>query len=368
MFIPKYSLHTKLLNNIADIKNIIKNLNNKRFSDVILAEFEKNAYSVSAHASTSIEGNPIPLTDVKRLIKSHPNNIRDTEREVLNYNDALIYLDKKIKEKNVDFNKELICHIQKIVTDNLIAKKDNGKFRSEPVIVNDPKLRKVIYLPPNVDDVSNLMKELITFIQKEQENIDPLILSGIFHKQFVIIHPFIDGNGRTSRLITKYLLANMGLDTFNLFSFENYYNQNISKYFNHVGVMGDYYDIHKNIDFTDWLIYFTDGIIDELLRVKKSLNQTIHFAKFKDYEEAVIKYVKKHGSISSSEYKKLTDRKESTRKLDLKKLVDRGILIRNNKGKATFYTLFDDEIIKAKTEARNGKLLKGDLDYLTKDY
>jgi hypothetical protein len=74
-----------------------------------------------------------------------------------------------------------------------------------------------------------LMQELIQFSDKNQEVIDPLILAGIFHKQMVIIHPFIDGNGRTTRLATKILLAILGINTFKLFSFENYYNKNDDK-------------------------------------------------------------------------------------------------------------------------------------------
>ena len=77
----------------------------------------------------------------------------------------------------------------------------------------------------------------------------------------------MDGNGRTTRLITKVLLAKMKLNTFNLFSFENYYNQ-MSQYFQTVGEYGDYYELADKIDFTDWLEYFSDGLIDELLESK----------------------------------------------------------------------------------------------------
>ena len=69
----------------------------------------------------------------------------------------------------------------------------------------------------------NLVNDLFQYVVINKSKIDPLVVAGIFHKQFVIVHPFIDGNGRTTRLATKMLLAGMGLNTFNLFSFENYY-------------------------------------------------------------------------------------------------------------------------------------------------
>jgi Fic family protein len=100
-----------------------------------------------------------------------------------------------------------------------------------------------------------MMKELIDFVSKNRNKIDPIILAGLFHKQFVIIHPFIDGNGRTVRLVTKSVLADLGIDTFNLFSFENYYNRNVSTYFQKVGVRGNYYDIYKNQILVPFLSY-----------------------------------------------------------------------------------------------------------------
>ena len=89
------------------------------------------------------------------------------------------------------------------------------------------------------EDVPKLTQGLVNFVQDNRSKIDPIILAAIFHKQFVIIHPFIDGNGRTVRLATKAILASLGINTFYLFSFENYYNKNVTSYFSHVGEKGN---------------------------------------------------------------------------------------------------------------------------------
>ncbi len=341
MFEPKYQLNKTLLDNIVKIKNLISKLNDQKFPELVLARFEKDSYAISAHASTSIEGNPIPLTDVRKILKNTPAHIRDTEKEILNYNKALLYLNTLVS-KPKPITSKFICTTQSMVIDGLIDKKNIGNFRVDPVVVNDPRKRKIAYIPPNVDDVNILMNELIGYLEKEYNTTDPLILAGIFHKQFVVIHPFIDGNGRTARLITKYLLARMGLDTFQLFSFENYYNQNVTKYFSSVGVLGDYYEIKEKINFTDWLIYFTDGIIDELLRVEKLLKSSIVPNRVTTHENIIIEYIKKHGSISKSEYGKITERAHSTQILDFKRLVYKGIISKQGKGKATYYILIDN--------------------------
>ena len=341
MFEPKYLISAKLLENIKKITTLIFELNSRPFPKVVLMELLKSAHEVSAYASTSIEGNPLPLTDVKILLKNHPRQLRDSEREVLNYNKALIWLDALLEKKNQKFDLKLILDVHKTVVQGLLPPSRSGKIRQEAVFVNDPQLRRTVYWPPDHQNMSTLMQDLFDFVYKNQKKVDPLILAGIFHKQFVVIHPFMDGNGRTVRLATKVLLSAMGLNTFKLFSFENYYNQNVTKYFEKVGVKGNYYDECKDIDFTPWLEYFTDGIIDELLRVSKILSQksitpsTI----LKSHHQKILNYLKNHDFITDSLYATLTERKKPTRNQDFNRLIDVVLIEMVGNGKATIYRM-----------------------------
>lgn len=339
MFNPKYIVSNRLLVNIKRITEIITGLNSRSFSSIVLAELEKRAREISAFSSTSIEGNPLPLADVKRILKNRPEHIRDSEKEVLNYNKALVELKDSIGGKKQIFDLSLILKIHETVMQDLIADHRWGLLRQEPVFVNDPMTRKSVYLPPDHSDVPGLVDELFQYVRSNEDVIDPLILAGIFHKQFVAIHPFVDGNGRTSRLATKVLLAKMGLNTFNLFSFENYYNKNVGKYFQEVGSIGNYYDIKDNTDFTSWLEYFTDGIIDELLRVEKELGlESVSPEKeLKEYHKKIINYIEEHGYISDRDYARLTMRAKPTRSLDFRKLIELGFIEKLGKGKATYY-------------------------------
>ena len=222
----------------------------------------------------------------------------------------------------------------------MLPKSETGQLREKPVVVNDPRTGQSVYLPPEVKNVKPLIEELIEFTNN-REKIDALILAGIFHKQMVIIHPFMDGNGRTTRLATKVLLAAMGLNTFNLFSFENYYNKNVTRYFQTVGEFGNYYDLAGKIDFTPWLEYFTEGIIDELLRVEKLLPEiSINpQSELKPYHLKILEFIQEKGFISDRDYAKLSDRKKATRALDFRKLIDLGMIERKEKGRATYYAL-----------------------------
>ncbi len=343
MIKPRYIITDRLLANIKRVNSLVSELNDKRFPNIVLLELERTAREVSSYASTSIEGNPLPLTEVKRILKNKPAHIRDSEKEVLNYNQALQDLNEKIKEGKAKLSLELILIIQRQVTKNLLPNFESGYLREKAVVVNDPRTGQAVFLPPDAKDVKPLLENLVDFVESNQEKIDPLILAGIFHKQMVIIHPFMDGNGRATRLATKLLLAEMGLNTFNLFSFENYYNQNVTKYFQTVGEFGNYYELIDKIDFTSWLEYFTEGIIDELLRVQKLLPKTaVGFTPesiLKPHYLKILEFIREKGFIADQDYAKITNRANSTRAFDFQKLVKIGLIEMRGKGKATYYVL-----------------------------
>ena len=341
MLQPKYSITDRLLANIKRINTLVNELNNKRFPNVVLLELERSAREMSSFASTSIEGNPLPLTEVKKILKSTPVHIRDSEKEVLNYNQALQDLNNKISEGTVKLSLNLILKIQEQVVEGLLPKLETGRLRGKPVAVNDPRTGQPVYLPPDARDAKPLMEDLVEFTNKNRENIDSLILAGIFHKQMVIIHPFMDGNGRTTRLATKVLLAEMGLNTFNLFSFENYYNQNVTKYFQTVGEFGNYYELVENINFTNWLEYFTEGIIDELLRVRKLLPEVAISpeSELRPYHLKILEFIREKGFVADRDYAKFSNRAKATRALDFQKLMELGLIERKGRGRATYYIL-----------------------------
>ena len=327
--------------NVKKINALVNELNQRRFPSVVVLELEKIAREISTHASTSIEGNPLPLTEVKKILKNRPDQLRSSEQEVINYNEVLVWLNQKMNQGQIKLTAELILQIQKKVTQKLLPEFDSGYWRQRPVVVKDPRTGKIVYLPPDQKEVPELMVNLLEFIAKNQSKIDSLIIAGIFHKQTVLIHPFMDGNGRTTRLATKVLLAAMGLNTFHLFSFENYYNQNVTKYFQTVGEFGNYYDLKNKVDFTVWLEYFTGGIIDELLRVQKILPQVAvsPASQLQPYHQKIFDFIVKTGFIADRDYAKFTDRARATRAQDFKKLISLGLIEKRDKGKATYYRL-----------------------------
>lgn len=331
MFSPLFHISPLLLNHIKRITILVHELNKLRLPETVFVELRHEAQVTSTYASTSIEGNPLPLTDVKRVLKSHPAQARQSELEVLNYNHALQTL-----QNSAVFNTDLILEIHRMVMADLLPAHQTGQWRREPVVVNDPRTGNVVYWPPDHQDVPALMGELADYIAAQKEILDPILLAGLFHKQLVIVHPFMDGNGRTTRLATQVLLAGMGLNFFPLLSFENYYNQNVTRYFETVGVYGNYYDLTP--DFTPWLEYFAGGILDELLRLEKQIQstQTID-TRLQPHHQTILDFITEHGLITDRDYAKLVDRAKATRALDFKKLMELGLIERKGVGRKVHY-------------------------------
>jgi Fic family protein len=337
---PKYSISDKLLFTVREIGEAIGEIKSFSLTGKALAKLELDARELSSYASTSIEGNPLPLTDVKRLLKIKSAHIRDTEREVLNYNKALQRLYKSVRSRTFKLNIGALEKVQAQVVDGLMENPaDCGNLRQAPVVLRNPRnLEQIVFIPPDTKDVSKLIDDLTSFINKKIGKIDPVILAGLFHRQCVIIHPFMDGNGRTTRLLTTAILGKAGLDLFEIFSFENYYNQNIPRYFKAVGLEGDYYELEETIDFTKWLEYFADGILDELRRVRKALPASLEQQpRLESHHRQILKYIDEHGSITQREYGAVSSRSLASRKLDLEKLLDLDLIEAKGIGRGTYY-------------------------------
>ncbi len=339
---PKYTISDKLLFTIREIGESLGEIKALSLSEQTLAKLELEARELSSYASTSIEGNPLPLTDVKRLLKTKKDAIRDTEREVLNYNTALQSLYGEVRSSSFKLNVNTLEKVQGQVVSGLMDNPAHcGSLRKAPVIIRNPKkIDEIVFTPPDSKDVRKLLSDLLIFIKNNIGRIDPIVLAGVFHRQCVIIHPFIDGNGRTTRILTTAILGEAGLDLFEIFSFENYYNRNITRYFKAVGLEGDYYDLADEIDFSEWLEYFSDGILDELQRLRKALpEKTLTKHRLEPHHKQILNYIKEHGSVSQREYGAISSRSLASRKLDFEKLLKFNLIKAKGSGRGTYYVI-----------------------------
>lgn len=124
---------------------------------------------------------------------------------------------------------------------------------------------KIVYLPPEPQDVSGLMEDLVAWVNSPENRDMPAPLkSGIFLYQFLTIHPYMDGNGRTGRALATYILRLGGFGLNGLFVLEKYYDRNLRGYYDNLqmGLHHNYYFGRNEADLTLWLEFFVSGLAE----------------------------------------------------------------------------------------------------------
>lgn len=269
MFNPKYLISNQIINQlseIAEIKSLVARLTLLPEREIFL---RRAAVIKMAHTSTSIEGNRLQEYQVAQVAEGKKINAEEKQvREVKNYLLALREIDK-LSESKPKFNTNNILEIHRVVTNGLIDEEKVGIFRSGPVyIVNilPSKKEEVAYTPPPAKDIPKLIEDLVYWLEKNKE-IHPIVRAGLFHYQFETIHPFVDGNGRTGRLMTLLHLYQSGWDFKKILVLEDYYNLNRKAYYDALQT-GNTYKVRQEVDLSRWLEYYVAGFLDEAKRVK----------------------------------------------------------------------------------------------------
>ncbi|MBI4040125.1 Fic family protein [Candidatus Daviesbacteria bacterium] len=351
MFEPHYSITPMILNNITEIAEIKAVVERSRVLPLNEAKLKRQALLRMVYTSTSIEGNKLAEFEVgkifegNKLIKAPPKDIKEVE----NYHHALKEIEKMAELKH-DVTEEEVLHIHKMVVEETVGTEKIGHYRPEDVFVLDDfgdGRQMLRFKAPPAGKVPGMVQDLLEWLTKaKMEGIHPVVRAGIFHLEFVSIHPFTDGNGRTARLITQLILYRAGWDFRKIIVLEDYYNQNRLNYYN-----AEHFEEGKKYsptrDFTHWLEYFTQGFVVEARRVLEQV-QSIGYGKeakeseqiFLDADEIkIMDFVTTVGKITSDDVVDVLKVAKRTAQLKLKGLVDKKLISSQGKGPSTFYTL-----------------------------
>jgi Fic family protein len=228
----------------------------------------------SAHYSTRIEGNRLSQEEVEQVIKKHkhfPERQRD-ESEIKGYYSALEWLEKNLEQP---LSEATIKKIHALIEGGGNRKIKPTDYRDGQNVIKDSASGKIVYMPPEAKDVPLLMKELVSWVKSEMPSLPCPIAAAIVHYQFVTIHPYYDGNGRTARLLTTALLHQGGYGLKGLYSLEEYYAQDLQRYYNAIdrGEHHNYYYGRAEADITPWIEYFIIGMLDAFEHVERRLRQ-----------------------------------------------------------------------------------------------
>ena len=202
---------------------------------------------------------------------------------------------------------------------------------------------KVEYMPPKTDEVPGLVKEFIDWLNLDKAwEINPVLLAGIVHYEIARIHPFIDGNGRTARLLATLILYLSGFDHRRIFALDDYYDRDRQAYYAALKTAQV-----KNGDITQWLEYFTSGVAysvnearDAVLKVglKKKNGQKMQIALTPKQME-IVEYINIHGKVTNKDLRELFKISAQAVHKELTKLLELKVIKPVGAGRALHYIL-----------------------------
>lgn len=259
MFKPKYQCSDNLIGLLTRIAAARENILNTPLISRWETFLRRDAIIRSAHSSTRIEGNLLSLEQVSDLAAGRKIMAkRKDKEEVLNYIRVLEKLEAL--SPNGEITEEVIKNIQKMLTVNTLEDtRDSGVYRSERnkyVVVGNRLTGEISFRPPVNKELPQLMQDYVQWLNSDKaRKLDPVVMAGVAHYEFVRIHPFVDGNGRTTRVLAALILLIRGFDTKRFFCLDDYYEMDRIEYYQTLKTV----DPQKR-DLTKWLEYFAEGV------------------------------------------------------------------------------------------------------------
>lgn len=300
----------------------------------------------SIGSSTRIEGSKLSDRDVERLLANLEIKKFDTrdEQEVAGYAEVMETIFSSwqhipITENHLkQLHRDLLKHSEK-------DERHRGEYKSLPnsVAAFDEHGRQIgiVFETATPFDTPRLMAELVTWLNEARElrRLHPLIIVAIFVVVFLEIHPFQDGNGRLSRILTTLLLLQAGYAYVPYSSLESVIEQNKEGYYLALRqTQGTIRTASPN--WQPWLLFFMRVMSQQKDRLARKVErEKLVLAALPDLAVQIVDYARQHGRVSMGNAIKITGASRNTLKEHFRRLVEQGHLAQHGSGKGTWYAL-----------------------------
>ena len=249
-YTPPFTITNKMLNSCISISKKIVSIDYSTLDR--MPRLRRNKLITSIHASLAIEGNTLSKGQVRDIIDGKEvvgpaNEIKEVQNIKLAYEQLT-----KVKP----YSEKDLLKIHGIIEKDLVPLAGKYRTGNEGVFAGD----KCIFICPPPQQVPYLMSELFDWLNREKKNIDPLILSSIFHYEFVFIHPFQDGNGRTARFWQNAIISKYD-KIFEVVTIENMIEKNQQEYYD--AIAKAHVDGESTV-FVEFMLDMINKALDEL--------------------------------------------------------------------------------------------------------
>ncbi|MFO7943470.1 MAG: Fic family protein [Anaerolineales bacterium] len=269
----KYELTPKIVKHLQTIERVRETVRLTVLPPAITEVLRIQADIRSTHYSTLIEGNRLTLKETETVVKQgrkFPGRERDV-KEVEHYYQALQQMENWV-EGGQEITERRIRKLHAILYSGRRAKPT--PYRDGQNVIRGEG-GDIVYMPPEAEDVPELMKELVSWVHNSRDELPIPVIAGVAHYQFETIHPFFDGNGRTGRMLTTWILYQGGYDLGKFYSLEEFYADDLQSYYDALVTHPhhNYYFGRNEAEITSWLEYFLEGMAVVFERVAEQVRE-----------------------------------------------------------------------------------------------
>jgi Fic family protein len=311
-----------------------------------LSALRRVATIESIGSSTRIEGSKLSDQDVERLlsnlqIKSFAT--RD-EQEVAGYAEVMDLVFASWQD--IPFDENHIKQLHQVLlrySEKDTRHRGNYKTHSNSVAAFDANGMQVgvVFQTATPFDTPRLMTELVAWVgeQRARGQMHPLLVVAVCIVVFLEIHPFQDGNGRLSRVLTTLLLLQGGYAYVPFISLESVIEQNKEAYY--LGLRQTQVTIRaESPDWQPWVAFFLRSLAEQVRRLETKIErEKLVLAELPKLSFQIVEFAREHGRVTIGEAIKLTGASRNTLKQHFRALVERGTLTQHGGGRGVWYRL-----------------------------
>lgn len=339
---PKFTITNAITAALTRIERARGFLEAATLSEDWVRAMGERALVLEAHHTTHIEGTQLTLDQAERLLagESVPEADPDDTRELMNYRRAFEFVSEYL-DSGAPITEGLVREIHKRLVEGVRGgTAAPGQYRKVQNYVVNSATGETVYTPPPAQDVPVLMTEMVTWLN-ESGQVHPVLVSGVAQFQLVHIHPFLDGNGRTSRLLSTLCLYRAGYDFKRLFTISEYYDRDRAAFYAAIqGVR------RRGMDMTGWLEYFVEGLATQLSEVtdrgKKAMKADLVARQhaLNERQAKVLYFLLDHDEMHIRDMEALCpDVNRRTLQRDLQQMEDIGLVGRKGAARQSLYVL-----------------------------
>ena len=311
-----------------------------------LAALRRVATIESIGSSTRIEGSKLSDREVERLLSNLEIKSFETrdEQEVAGYAEVMDQVFSSWQD--IAFTENHIKQLHQMLlrySEKDIRHRGNYKTQSNSIAAFDENGAQigVVFQTATPFDTPRLMRELVDWVNQEREadQLHQLLIIAIFTVVLLEIHPFQDGNGRLSRVLTTLLLLQAGYAYVPYSSLESVVEQSKEAYY--LALRQTQGTIRTEFpDWQPWLVFFLRSLTEQVVRLKKKIErENIVIATLPELSMQIVEFAREHGRVTMAEAIKLTGASRNTLKQHFRSLVERGTLHQYGRGRGVWYSL-----------------------------